>query len=217
MTSDLEQNLVFTWSFQINRKLNLPNVRYNLVASHDIIFSVVCTDYTGYCPDTCTGLFNPVCGRDGKVYLNRCQLFKKACATNNDWLYEVINRTCFDGMFILIRFIVNSKISQIWCIVELERGQNVSHSVFCCLFNPAIHQICDILLLAINLMFILNICYIKWTKWQKPSCFTCLIQTPLFLKHCGIGHLKTRLLPDLKLLENVPHHSPSNCANFMKK
>ena len=149
-----------------------------LLHSHDITFFAVCTDYTGYCPDTCTGLFNPVCGRDGKIYLNRCQLFKKACATNNDWLYEVINRTCFDGMFILIRFIVNSIISQIWCIVELERGQHVSTIyVFWSLFNPTIHQICDILLLAINFMFILNIMSHKMNqnepKWQKPSCFTC--------------------------------------------
>ena len=59
----------------------------------------ICTDYTGYCPDTCSGLYNPVCGRDGKIYLNRCQLLLKICETNNDWLYSVSSNDCFDGMF----------------------------------------------------------------------------------------------------------------------
>ena len=41
--------------------------------------------------------------------------------------------------------------------------------------------------------------------------------SPLFLKHCGIGHLKTRLLPDLKLLQNVPHHSLFKLCKFHEK
>ena len=51
-----------------------------------------------------------------------------------------------------IRFIANSEISQICCIVELQIGQNVSHnaSIFPFL-NPAMHHVCDILLFAINL------------------------------------------------------------------
>ena len=40
---------------------------------------------------------------------------------------------------------------------------------------------------------------------QKPHTAYSVIRTPLFLKHCGKGHLKTRLLPDLKPSENVPN------------
>ena len=40
---------------------------------------------------------------------------------------------------------------------------------------------------------------------------------PLFLKHCGIGHLKTRLLPDLKLLQNVPQHLLFKLCKFHEK
>ena len=40
---------------------------------------------------------------------------------------------------------------------------------------------------------------------------------PLFLKHCGIGHLKTRLLPDLKPSQNVPKHSFFKLCKFHEK
>ena len=43
------------------------------------------------------------------------------------------------------------------------------------------------------------------------------ILPPLFLKHCGIGHLKTRLLPDLKLLQNVPNQSLFKLCKFHEK
>ena len=44
------------------------------------------------------------------------------------------------------------------------------------------------------------------------------LRAPLFLKHCGIGHLKkNRLLPDLKLLQNVPQHSLFKLCRFHEK
>ena len=44
------------------------------------------------------------------------------------------------------------------------------------------------------------------------------LMPPLFLKHCGIGHLKTTLLPDLKLLQNVvPQHSLFKLCKFHEK
>ena len=46
---------------------------------------------------------------------------------------------------------------------------------------------------------------------------TCIHISPLFLKHFGIGHLKTRLLPDLKLLQNVPQHSLFKLCKFHEK
>ena len=55
-------------------------------------------DYTGYCPDTCSTLYNPLCGRDGKIYVNRCQWLLKICETNNDWLFFDAGNDCFDGM-----------------------------------------------------------------------------------------------------------------------
>ena len=69
-----------------------------LLCSWHWLFTI-CTDYTGYCPDTCSGLYNPLCGRDGKIYLNRCQLLLKICKTNNDWLFAVTSNYCLDGMF----------------------------------------------------------------------------------------------------------------------
>ena len=42
-------------------------------------------------------------------------------------------------------------------------------------------------------------------------------RAPLFLKHCGIGHLKIRLLPDLKLLQNVAQHSLFKLCKFHEK
>ena len=57
------------------------------------------TDYSGYCPETCNDLYNPVCGNDGKLYINRCKLLEKACVTNNDWLDEDIFGLCMSGMF----------------------------------------------------------------------------------------------------------------------
>ena len=44
-------------------------------------------------------------------------------------------------------------------------------------------------------------------------------KTPLFLKHCGIGHLKkkTRLLPDFETLQNVPNHSFFKLCKFYEK
>ena len=42
---------------------------------------------------------------------------------------------------------------------------------------------------------------------HRPSQPGVMDIAPLFLKHCGIGHLKkTRLLPDLKPLQNAPKH-----------
>ena len=43
------------------------------------------------------------------------------------------------------------------------------------------------------------------------------VWTPLFLKHCGIQHFKNRLLPVLKLLQNVPRHSLFKLCKFHEK
>ena len=41
--------------------------------------------------------------------------------------------------------------------------------------------------------------------------------TPLFLKDCDIGHLKTRLLPDLKLSHNVSIYLLFKLCKFHEK
>ena len=43
--------------------------------------------------------------------------------------------------------------------------------------------------------------------WSPPWRRPCILHLFFFLKHCRIGHLKTRLLPDLKLLQNVMYQS----------
>ena len=43
---------------------------------------------------------------------------------------------------------------------------------------------------------------------KNVTCFSSfLFLSPLFLKHCGIGQKKTKLLLDLKPIQNVPKHS----------
>ena len=52
-----------------------------------------------------------------------------------------------------IRFIANSKTSQIWCIMGLKRGKvDALWDTFCSLVNPTMHEICDILLSVINIV-----------------------------------------------------------------
>ena len=41
--------------------------------------------------------------------------------------------------------------------------------------------------------------------------------SPLFLMHCGIGNLKSKLLPDLKLSQNVLKHSLFKLCNSHEK
>ena len=47
--------------------------------------------------------------------------------------------------------------------------------------------------------------------------FIYMRDTSLFIKHCGIGHFKTRLLPNLKPSQNLPKHSLFQLCKFHKK
>ena len=59
----------------------------------------------GYCYERrCIDTFREVCGTDGLLYKNQCDVGEKSCGTDNDHL-DVLQgsiRNCVDGMLILI-------------------------------------------------------------------------------------------------------------------